>query len=557
MADDLQAKLDVAARHFANRQLSEAAKILQACPQDDPKVRHNLAMVDFLRVGGNHNDVVETLSLTPSIVGTGWTRTDGHAYEGNEFAVFNKAVILLHCGAAEAAAALLEGLAANASLLPPALQLRVALLLQVATMPSGKAKHRTKAQEDAINAIITDKANQELVAGDEALRSMVDLAISDGSALHEWYRRPGARTPAEAAIYFNNLGVGAMNDGKPSVASLFLARAAKEAADAPVEATFAQAVMYNAGLCSLTLGNHAAAFECFKHCQATMSGSALLWVRIAQACVGLYASAAEEEATKAFAATHKGVSEAVLASAKMPSGAPFFAHLPLADGPALSATASAAASARKLTAVQSEHLATALKAIVSALQQLPTVADVKSKAVTLASQQGQTLQYSHILGAYVNLARGDPGAAFTHCQQLLQMHNSRESPLNADVHTAALNYAAEALCHMNRPELALKTLQASNLADLVAGGERAAPAQKAAVEALFVNLAIVHILNGSWKQAQNVVNAIVSKFVRTPGGVVSPAAKAAGILEVYLELALGNQDKALELLSGRPQALTA
>ena len=217
MTEDLQSRLQEASTLFNAQKYPECAAVLSSCPQDDPKVQHNLALVQYLLHGGNYLDVLTKLSTDGKESVFSSTMDPQHFalhYEGQENAIYNQAVIALHNGAADRALDILCVLASQSDKFSPKLALRMVILMQLtSSMLSrrGKKHHRRSAQvEEMVNAAFSDKGNKELLNRDAAINRFSQLALADTGLLHNWFGK-SPKLPVDQVIYLNNLGAEALN----------------------------------------------------------------------------------------------------------------------------------------------------------------------------------------------------------------------------------------------------------------------------------------------------------------------------------------------------------
>lgn len=178
------------------------------------------------------------------------------------------------------------------------------------------------------------------------------------------------------------------------------------------------------------------------------------------------------------------------------------------------------------------------------------------------------------------------GVVSSICADLLSLGKGGH-PLQPDVLVTVVIYASEALCHLGKPTAALKVLQSVSAGDFIVS--EGIEDQKIRVAAVMINLVLVHIANGNWKTASTLTNNLISKYNATPaattGAVSSPVGafsalssfqnqnpsvglvtnqtggsqwlhigRCATLLQIFTELAQGNRDRALEILSLQPVA---
>jgi len=143
--------------------------------------------------------------------------------------------------------------------------------------------------------------------------------------------------------------------------------------------------------------------------------------------------------------------------------------------------------------------------------------------------------------AYTELCKGNAPVAVKACDDFFAALDAVPGALSgtavAAMRGVMLCYHVEALCQTNQQVAALKILQSVDLGNLIAES-----VPSATVEALFVNLCVVHIANGSWTKAFSIAASVLSKL----------SAPHATLLQVYLDLAQGNTAGALDLVEKKP-----
>lgn len=505
MSDELQGRLEEAGKHFASKAYDACLRTLSACSSDDPKVTHNAAIVEYAKNAGNHRTVVAALDL-PEPQRTKSQKTGEVTtqlvlrYDGQEIAYLNAACMHLHCGNTAEARTILKLLAAMADAFDPAFRVRVAIFLHLAT-------RRTPANDDVSDTVNSLMSDPSVFQSDPALQKMMQLAFSDTSMLHSWYGGT-KKTAADRAVYYNNLGVEAFADGKQAVACVFFSKAAA-ACDTATCHYLNDAVMYNAGLCSLARGEPQAALRPLLASQRSMCGSSVLWIRIAQAAV-LVAERAMHNASVEAEQAHVAAQSNDYVDGKAPQGG----VVPL---PPTAVPASAAGA-----------LATAVRCLQNAMALLQRSGETLTEAARRNLSHGTAEQLDAALSllAYTELMRGNFPAVAKCTSEYFVMQRDVPNATSAKAHAVMVCYAVEGLCGANRPAAALKLLQGIDLGGFVARGT-----PNATVEAMLVNMCVVHIMNGAWAKAQTIAQSVVAR--------IAPA--NAQLLTAYLDLAMGNR----------------
>uniref|UniRef100_A0A6U4YZ88 CCR4-NOT transcription complex subunit 10 n=1 Tax=Neobodo designis TaxID=312471 RepID=A0A6U4YZ88_NEODS len=527
MADDLHQRLTEARKHFVGRQYEAALKVLAPCPSDDPKVAYNRAIINAVLRTANYRDTLQRLAL-PSISRVKSLKTGQFVptvvlqHDGQEYAILNAAVLLLHNGAIAEARNVLTALANVATSFAPAVRVRVAMLLHLAT------RRGSVDVSDVTSNLLSDVG--DALSEDPALQRMMTIAWSDTSGLHSWFAGTG-KTPVERALYLNNLGVEAFADGKHAVAGVFFARAAqacqKDAkSENPVQTTcsfLAGSIAYNSAVCALSRGAEGSgAVQSLLVAQKTMSGSVMLWVRLGQALLDRFhdavaandASALDAEVAERVTALHNG-------------SAPAFPAVP-----ATQVTIPKTAAALITAAVQA--LQNALSLLIDRNEKIVECAR------RLAQQPETALVLDAVLSmlAYCELTRGNYGAVIAIATEYSAMERDVRGATCGRTQAVMACYHVEALCAANRLSQALRMLQSMNLGHYVTAG-----APNATLEALMTNVCVAYIVAGQWPKALQLSQQLIGKL---PSAV-------AQMLNAYLELAQGNVPAAAEAIASLPQ----
>ena len=618
MAEEVsEAKLLEAHKHFTNRNYSEVLKVLSSCPQEDVKVKNNAAMVGYLANGGDIKDVIAALEAVPetyipsipesspaSPAGAAASSTSGSNkkatpassffctevaigefyYDGQEASYYNSAIALLHNGFVERAATILRELAARSPAVAPEIQIRCALMLQVATASLHKKKVRTRADDDLIAKVFAE--NIKLIQANASLKRMFQLAFCDNSNLHDWFR-DSEKGASDRVTYYNNLGALAMNDGKESLAAIYFNNALKAFGDVDAAAQSndltLHSVLYNAGVCALLRKEYGAAVKALLLTQQSMKGSPLLWLRVAQSAIGVHQHYSNAAIATAYADEQNKMAAEMAKRGRL---LPAFQLLQLPSTLGLYGSNTDPASRTALD--------TAMKAIDNGLAILVPAGTHVATAADQLVLSGNTslfrvLQFLLCYAAYAELQRMNYAVVAAICADLLSLGKGGH-PLQPDVLVTAVSYAAEALCHLGKPTAALKVLQSVSAGDFIVSD--GIEDQKVRVASVMINLTLVHIANGNWKTASTLANNLISKYNATPaagGSTATPTSaspfaalssnfqnqtpsvglvanqpggspwlhvgRCATVLQVFIELAQGNRDRALEILSLQPVGL--
>ncbi|EAN78269.1 CCR4-NOT transcription complex subunit 10, putative [Trypanosoma equiperdum] len=548
MTDDvLRQQLEKVRKAFEAQDYQTCETLLQKMPKDDLQVQHNLAIVRLLL---NHADVEQTIAALGDTSSDAFSSTNDKdtkpnvtlLYEGHETAHFNRALLLARSGLVHEAAVILRALLAMHTSISVAVLARVLSLLQAITrMPPG-SRHRQRSDDELIQQVLSEKLNA--FNEDPALSLMVKAAFSDMGNIHEL---PHA-TDGEGAAHFNNLGVLAMGDSKLNVASLCFAKAEK-AAQQCNSLLVRQPIVYNAGLCALFRGEYDSAITCFLSVQELMKSSPLFWVRFAEASIGKLHAQKRVRSREEYERMQDCFSEQLHNGKLLPNYE--FLTLPWA-----------VITQSPLVDLKDNSVGTALEALASCAIQNALALLLPQNHTTISAtdafpHNAQLIHFALFYWCALEIVRKNYTVVVNVGSDLLLLHDRR--PLSPNLHTALLSYMVEALVHLNEPDRALKVLRRSSLSSLVAGSppEQLDAYQQGRVEVLFINLAITHIVNGSWSQATSVVDSLLSKLYETraakekdesSSGNNQDAVLAYHLLVIFLELAQGNQEKAQEAL---------
>lgn len=551
MADAHKTRLGEAKAAFDAGNYSEAEKVLRAMPQEDMKAQHNLVTVRYLQ--GQLTGEQALCALRASADGSGEVpnlKAPGLMlqYEGHETNVYNQALLFARSGQSHEAVLLLRRILEHADdVALPTLVYSVCLFNTLTkTMRKAPARMASRNDEDLVQRVL--KLCMEKLNSEPELMRLMSSAFADSSSLQDSFK-DCENDPAKQAVYLNNLGVFSLTEEKLNVASLCFAKAEATASANAAGKHFVAPIQYNVGLCALLREDYEGALQEFLTVQDTMKASAIFWVRCAEAAV----SCVQQEARKQRRGDYERQQNAY--SASLQSGKVYtnfeFLLLPSAttvNGPV---AAEAAKEMAALTAL--EQIATA--AVQNALFLLVPKGHTFSSVVEAFPHEEALLQYAMLYWIALELSRRNYLAAAEAGKELLNAHERH--PLPANLHATLLIYVVEALVHLNDPDCAMKILRRASLSTLVSGSasDPVDAAQRSRVEALFVNLTVSHILTGSWNQAHSIMESLLRKiYDAAPAGATEFTPQrdtmfAYCTLEVFLELAQGNQEKAAEWMS--------
>ncbi|KEG14683.1 hypothetical protein DQ04_00351200 [Trypanosoma grayi] len=565
MADDaLRQQLEKTREAFETQNYQECEAILQAMPKDDLQTQHNLAIVRLLQ---NRADVEQTIAALADNSSDGLPAPGEKEarppitllYEGHETAHFNRALLLARSGLVHEAAAILRALLGmHGSISLPVLG-RALCLFQTITAGTAGGRNRQRSDEELVQKVVTEDLSK--LTKDPALHRMVNVAFSDVSNIHEVPHK----SDAEWAVYFNNLGVLTMGDSKMNVASLCFAKAEKSATQCNA-LLMRQPIVYNAGLCALLRGEYDSAITCFLSVQELMKNSPIFWVRFAEAAVGKLQAQMRAKNLEEYERMQDHFSEQLQGGKMLPNYE--FLILPgavITQGPLVDPKDSSVGTAL-------ENLACI--AVQNALLLLLPQGHTAVSAIEAFPHNVQLIHFALFYWCALEVSRKNYTVVANVGYDLLSLHERR--PLSPNLYAALLSYMVEALVHLNEPDRAMKVLRRVTLSNLVvsSSSEQLDSHQQSRVEALFINLAITHIANGSWNQASSVVESLLAKICESRaakekelaqgsnskssntnssnsgGGSSSSSSQSVALayhlLVIFLELAQGNQEKAQE-----------
>jgi tetratricopeptide (TPR) repeat protein len=550
MADGLKTRLADAKAAFDAGNFGEAERVLRTMPQEDMKVQHNLVTVRYLQSQLTGEQALSALRASadgngedPNLKAPGLMLQ----YEGHETAVYNQALLFARSGQAHEAVLLLRRILEHADdVALPTLVYSVCLFNTLTkTMRKSPGRMPSRNDEDLVQKVL--KACMEKLNSDAELMKLMSSAFADSSSLQDSFK-DCENDAAKQAVYLNNLGVFSLTEDKLNVASLCFAKAEATAAGNPSGKHYVAPIQYNVGLCALLREDYEGALQEFVTVQDSMKASAVFWVRCAEAAVACVQQETRKQRRAEYERQQNAYS-ALLQSGKVLTNFEFLL-LPSATsvpGPVTDSSKDLPS----MTAFQ--QIATA--AVQNALFLLVPKGHTFSSVVEAFPHEEALLQYAMLYWIALELNRRNYMAAAEAGQELLNAHERH--PLPSNLHATLLIYVVEALVHLNDPERAMKVLRRASLSTLLTGSaaDPVDTAQRSRVEALFVNLTVSHILTGSWNQAHSIMESLLRKiYDAAPAGTTEFTPQrdvmfAYCTLEVFLELAQGNQEKAAEWMS--------
>lgn len=552
MSDTTKTQLNEAKNAFEASRYSDAESILQSMPQDDLKVQHNLATIRFLqqKISGS-----EALAALHS--GNDEYFDDGVGskvpplslqYEGHETAVYNQAAIYARSGLVNESILLLRRLLENADDMPVKTVAYCLCLFHVLTRPMRKtvARLSSRHDEELVQKVLKDRMAQINAAPE--LMKLVEAAFADSSALHDVFKDAGGDN-AKQVIYLNNLGTFSMYEEKPHVANLCFAKAYKAASTMASTNYLSHSIQYNIGLCALMRQDHEEAVTQFLAVQDSMKSSPVFWVRFAEAAVVAFQRHARLQRRAEYAHQQDTFRE-LLQSGKVYANFEFLllpgaTHVPTPASDVPVKETSAYTAMEQLASITVQN----------ALFLLVPRSYTFSSAMEAFPQREVLLQYAMLYWISLELHRHNYMAVAEAGQELLNTHERH--PLPPNLHATLIVYLVEALVHLNDPDRSMKVLRRATLSSLVSGSatDPVDPAQRSRMEAVFVSLAVTHILNGSWNQAHSVMDSLLQKIYDAAPATAAEYQPERDVmfayhtLAVFLELAQGNQEKAAECLA--------
>lgn len=552
-AETLKTKLTEAQKEFDAGDYGAAEACLKGLDQSDLKVQLNLAIVRFAK-----GDIDAEAAIAAIRGAEGSWRHSASAivlrYEGHETMLYNQALLEARSGHSANAIRLLRNLLEIADDIAVPTLTRCLCLFQTLTQSAASlgACPRSKPDDDLAQKVLT--SIMDTVKSDPQLLKMVNASFADSSSLHEYF--PNSKDqPAEQGTYLNNLGILFLNDGKAGVASLCFAKAQK--CMEKQLSLQSKAVTYNAGLCALLREEYDQAIRFFLDVQEHMQGSPLFWVRFTEAAVGAVELEHRQRQTRVYEKAQTEFS----ASLNRPQTVSSYDFLQLPGaklglgplGQALEETTEPYA--MKLLA------ANALQNALFLL--LPPGATLATCLEGASPQMAPLIQHVVVYWAALELFNEnyvttvEVGSALLQCCRQVA-EKEPKYPLPSNLHATLLSYVTEALIHLNDPDRALNILNNASLSSLLKSKvqhDHADVAQRSRIECVFVNLAITHILTGSWLQASNILESLLAKIMESASPAMleyrpeRDALFAYQLLSIFVELAQGNKEKALDIMN--------
>jgi hypothetical protein len=532
---DEKARFQDASAKFVNSNFVECEETLsKVLPgPHDSKLAHNKAVCSYSSKGGDVQQVLQDLHYTPELKVLDDSKLCLE-YEGQDIALMNQAIFLMHNGEHEKAASLLLPLAQSST--RPLVKGRVAALLHLCTAGNNKSG----AQGVILKLISEMQADQT----DQSVVRMTKIALADQSALESLFSG-STKTALDFALFHNNIGVDVAKRNRHQIAALHFTLSLKSWCESGASDDLVmECILYNIAL-SFLLTNTADQLEevvtLLLGCQRSMIGSGTMWLRVAQTASTLLLDVSAGSCIDAFRKRQVRLHDAIKETGSIPTPI----HL---IGIPESAEVIPAANAQQLRWVEIGSCA------------------AKNSILLLPSNPENfgLLQTAWLQAAFFASIQRNYSVALRYCNDLITAYQKQHSNkqtlasvpaqrrISNDSVLTAVAYALEAYCFVNRPGAAVRLLQSISLGELLSGGDGIPGGRKQGVESLFVNLCIVHIANGSFKHAQAIAATVLSRLAPSPSQSLTPAAKCAFLLQTVLELAQGNVDKASELLSKTP-----
>lgn len=560
--EETQIRLQEASRLFNNKNYAECESTLRSIANKDLKIQHNIAIAHYLSKGGDVREVLAELGKGGDDSSTA-SGAISLAYEGHEIAHYNRAVLLAYQGRCEEAAAVLREMLQLHECIAPMVLGRCVCLFQMvtnatpiaaqtnrsATGPAaGKAKTsvtqpRSKSDDELVGKVLQLYMND--FKKDAPLFRMLQGALAaDGSALHELFK--SGASPVEKAVYFNDLGVLTMAEGKHQTAALYFAKATRLLDEASADTFTKHSVLFNFAICSLHRQDFAAALNALTAVQDTMQTSASYWMRVSQAALGHFHTMRVTSPHQDASTTYDTVQQERAAQLSKGSIQAGYALLQLPDAACVTPFSlnGVDCDQRHATLMLARRAAQYGVQILGGANTLALAADQFYSEGRV--QDYRTIQYAYLYVAAAALLLQDYAVTIKYASELIAVHRSRA--ILPDVQSSALLHVVEAYCRVNKPSAALKTLSAASLGELLVASERTDGQQKVRTEALFVNLVLVHLGCGNYKQAQSIMATLVPKLTSGPASSTT-SGRTAALLQVYIDLALGNKEKVVEQLS--------
>eukprot|EP00760_Papus_ankaliazontas_P024225 PhM_4_TR214/c0_g1_i1/m.74576/K12607/CNOT10; CCR4-NOT transcription complex subunit 10 len=519
-------KFAAASTHFNNGRYKQASDAITACTSGFAQ-QYNKELCAL----GESKDVNAFLGATATLVKAqekggntpastttaGWVTLQ---FEGHDYVLYNEAVLLYRAMMYEQALDRLTGLFHFKDKLKTGVVVRVAVLLLACHIALRRTGDATKEVETYLG---THEPDMITIDGSEGThlhstyQSMLPLLVylqgNVKTALTElrvWYDKHRSTDPTVNSVYYNNLAVMSQSLGSTGVACLYLSKS-ESAPQGPSSADSVAVgnAFYNHGtlLLSGPQANVPLALRCFESAAAHLSRVPGLWLRIAQCHFTLYDNRVNDATTAANAAL-----------------APTARTIHRTRVVELS-------SKPEMTAEDRVHIDRAMFALRRAEDALSNGGNSSSKATNALRASVESGM------AYAALCLDDYNVAYGHCKRFFELWEAAGKTDKASG-LCVMSYQVEALCMMAQPRDALRILSTLPLSDIVEPS-RKDESNAPNTEALFLNLVVAAVLNGHYQRAHEILTNITAR---------NTSERCLTVLKVYLELALGNREKAVELI---------
>eukprot|EP01060_Flectonema_neradi_P006423 TRINITY_DN14344_c0_g1_i1.p1 TRINITY_DN14344_c0_g1~~TRINITY_DN14344_c0_g1_i1.p1 ORF type:complete len:662 (+),score=118.58 TRINITY_DN14344_c0_g1_i1:160-2145(+) len=439
-------------------------------------------------------------------------------------------------------------------------------------------------------------AHYEAVQGNaaDALKLLAEYQSSTAGQNNWW----------ASVVYLNNLSILHLGIGKPHLASLYLSKAIKtyessRPKDRGMNAyPSIAAVYYNNGLSCMLRGKYQLGYKSFTAATPLLKDTPTLWLRLAQCCI--------RHDDEKLRAEQQNVQKEKLESLKQPTESP----VPQRRVVCLPTSEMVNPPVAKSESGDDMSLIFADKCLRNAHYLLlrrhrgrkggkpeeeqadneedddesPEEGDGQLEESQLHAAAAEDSQLASVLQSvysnmsYVALRLQNPAVALATCQKLLSLQG-----IYKEHKIVCLSYCVESLCKLNRSKEALELLSKQDLQELLTSAKPSCLSlqcggiqehahticttdlpsfatkpihmgsskadrnklQDSHAMALFTNLCVVHILNGNFSRAQQCLN----QFQRE-------GHQMAELLQLYLHLAMGNTNEAVETLKSNPSVPT-
>lgn len=284
----------------------------------------------------------------------------------------------------------------------------------------------------------------------------------------------GSALTKQGPMYFNNVGCVHHKMGKYHAALNYFSKALKqmEGVDpSAVNIAVAAEVRYNCGVELLLMGNAERALTCFQESAALLYSRPLLWLRMAECCIAQYCASKSDPEHKPSSwskvgtesqsrvvltedkdSRWKGEKDEVSKSSLLEAKKCLEKTLFLINGlAAAAAKEEAAAEVVLLFAKKSPE-----KDSAGASSPSPAQAEDKHDHTEGTSTSVETAAYLKL--AFVHLCLDEPGAAASYASKL----TATATGIPPHILVLGRQYAAEALCALNRPQEALELISRDN-----------------------------------------------------------------------------------------------